>query len=75
MTEGKPSFGEYHRQGMACLFLARLSDVPDVQARWLMMSQTWFKLAQNADAVHAHLSNVLEHSSGVWRCGSHACFT
>ena len=49
MTEGEPSFGEYHRQGMACLFLARLSDVPDVQARWLMMSQTWFKLAQKAD--------------------------
>ena len=47
MTEGEPSFGEYHRQGMACLFLARLSDVPDVQARWLMMSQTWFKLAQS----------------------------
>ncbi len=28
--------------------MARLSDVPDVQARWLVMSQTWFKLAQNA---------------------------
>ena len=34
---------------MACLTMARLSDVPDVQARWLMMSQTWFKLAQKAD--------------------------
>jgi hypothetical protein len=48
MTEEKPSFGEYHRQGMACLTMARLSDVADVQARWLVMSQTWFKLAQKA---------------------------
>jgi hypothetical protein len=49
MTEGKPNFGEYHRQGMACLTLANLSDVPDIQARWLMMSRTWFELAQKAD--------------------------
>jgi hypothetical protein len=49
MTEGKPSFGDYHRQGMACLTLANLSDVPDIQAGWLMMSQTWFRLAQKAD--------------------------
>ena len=61
MTEGEPSFGEYHRQGMACLFLARLSDVPDVQARWLMMSQTWFKLAQKADdpSSQSNRSNVV----------------
>ena len=61
MTEAKPNFGEYHRQGMACLTMARLSDVPDVQARWLMMSQTWFKLAQKADDLpsQSDLSNVV----------------
>jgi hypothetical protein len=49
MTDGKPNFAEYHRQGMACLTLARLSDVPDIQARWLMMAQTWFRLAERTD--------------------------
>jgi hypothetical protein len=65
MTEGEPSFGEYHRQGMACLFLARLSDVPDVQARWFMMSQTWFKLAQKADdpSSQSNRSNVVPLNS------------
>jgi hypothetical protein len=61
MTEGEASFGEYHRQGMACLAMARLSDVPDVQARWLMISQTWFRLAQKADepAPQSDTSNVV----------------
>jgi hypothetical protein len=49
MTEGTPSFAEYHRQGMACLTLANLSDVPDIQTRWLLMAQTWFKLAEKTD--------------------------
>ena len=48
MTEGKPGFGEYHRQGMVCLAMANLSHVPDVQNRWLLMAQTWFRLAQKA---------------------------
>jgi hypothetical protein len=46
MTEGTPSFAEYHRQGMACLAMARLSDVPGIQARWLMFANTWFRLAE-----------------------------
>jgi hypothetical protein len=46
MTEKIPNFAEYHRQGMACLTLARLSDLPDIQIRWTMMAQTWFKLAE-----------------------------
>ena len=48
MTEGKPSFVEYHRQGMVCLTMANQSHVPDVQNRWLLMAQTWFRLAQKA---------------------------
>jgi hypothetical protein len=49
MTEDKPSFGEYHRPGMACLTMARQSsDLPDVQTHWLMMAQTCFRLAQKA---------------------------
>ena len=62
MTEGEPSFGEYHRQGMACLTMARQwSGLPDVQARWLVMSQTWFKLAQKADesSPQSYPSNVV----------------
>ena len=34
---------------MACLTMARLSDLPDVQAHWLMMAQAWFRLAEKAD--------------------------
>jgi hypothetical protein len=66
MTDGKPSFGDYHRQGMACLSMARLSDVPDIQARWLLMSQTWFKLAQKADEPpsQGNSSNVLPLKAG-----------
>jgi hypothetical protein len=66
MTEGKPPFGEYHRQGVACLTMARLSDVPDVQARWLLMSQAWFKLAQQADdpPSESDSSNVVPLKSG-----------
>ena len=65
MTEGEPSFGEYHRQGMACLTLANLSDVPDIQARWLMMSRTWFELAQKADepTSQSDPSNVVQLKS------------
>ena len=46
---------------MACLTLANLSDVPDIQARWLMMSRTWFELAQKADepASQSDSSNVV----------------
>ena len=51
MTEGKPNFGEYHRQGMVCLTAANLSHVPDVQNCWLLMAQTWFRLAQKAAEV------------------------
>jgi len=51
MTDAKATFGEYHRQGMVCLTLAQLSDMPDVQAHWLKMAQSWFKLAQNADGM------------------------
>ena len=46
MTDESPNFSEYHRQGLACLTMARLSDLPDIQARWLLMSQTWFRLAE-----------------------------
>jgi hypothetical protein len=49
MTEKMPNFAEYHRQGMACLALARLSDVPDIQTRWMVMAQTWFKLAEGSN--------------------------
>jgi hypothetical protein len=51
MTDAKTTFGEYHRQGMVCLTLAQLSDVPDVQTHWLNVAQSWFKLAQNADGM------------------------
>jgi hypothetical protein len=65
MTEDQASFGEYHRQGMACLTLANLSDVPDIQARWLMMSQTWFRLAQKTDepVLQSDPSNVVKLKS------------
>ena len=61
MTEGKPSFAEYQRQGMTCLTMANLSPVPDVQNRWLLMAQTWFRLAQKAaePPSQSHPSNVV----------------
>ena len=34
---------------MTCLTMARLSDLPDVQAHWLRMAQTWLRLAEKAD--------------------------
>ena len=46
MFDESPNFAEYYRQGLACLIMARLSDIPDIQARWQLMSQTWFKLAE-----------------------------
>ena len=62
MTEGDPSFNEYHRQGMVCLTLANLSPVPDVQNRWLLMAQTWFRLAVEPPS-HSDFSNVVQLKS------------
>jgi hypothetical protein len=45
----KSNFAEYHRKGMACRAIARLSDVADVQALWLLIAQSWFRLAENAN--------------------------
>ena len=64
MTEDKPSFGEYHRQGVVCLTMANLSPVPDVQNRWLLMAQTWFVLAQKAaEPPQSNPSNVVPFKS------------
>jgi hypothetical protein len=46
MTEQKPNFAEYSRQGAACLALAQLTDIPSIKVRWLRMARTWFTLAE-----------------------------
>jgi hypothetical protein len=67
MTDEKPNFAEYHRQGMACLTLARLSDVPDIQHRWTMIAQTWFRLAEmttNPEPQETKPSNIVSLRRG-----------
>ena len=61
MTEGSRTLANITAKAWRVLSLANLSDVPDVQARWLMMSQTWFKLAQKADdpSSQSNRSNVV----------------
>jgi hypothetical protein len=51
MTERRPDFAEYYRQGAACLALAQLTDISSIKVRWLRMARTWFTLAQKAIAV------------------------
>jgi hypothetical protein len=46
MTEQKPNFSEYYRQGAACLALAQLTDISSIKIRWLRMARTWFTLAE-----------------------------
>jgi hypothetical protein len=46
MTEQKPDFAEYYRQGAACLALAQLTDISSIKIRWLRMARTWFTLAE-----------------------------
>jgi len=46
MTDRKPDFAEYFRQGAACLALAQLTDIPSIKVRWLRMARTWFSLAE-----------------------------
>ena len=65
MTDAKPNFGEYHRQGMVCLTLAQLSDAPDVQANWLKMAQSWFKLAQNADGMPQQTESQIDSAKVI----------
>ena len=63
MTDVQLDFAEYHRQGMACLTIARLSDIPEIQARWQMIAQSWFRLAEkthNPDSTApSDFSNVI----------------
>ena len=46
MTDRKPDFAEYYRQGAACLALAQLTDISAIKVRWLRMARTWFTLAE-----------------------------
>ena len=46
MTDRKPDFAEYYRQGAACLALAQLTDIASIKVRWLRMARTWFTLAE-----------------------------
>jgi hypothetical protein len=46
MTDQKPDFAEYYRQGAACLALAQLTDISSIKVRWLRMARTWFTLAE-----------------------------
>jgi hypothetical protein len=46
MTDRKPNFAEYYRQGAACLALAQLTDISSIKVRWLRMARTWFTLAE-----------------------------
>ena len=48
MTESEPSFGEYHRQGMACHTMADYVPLARCANPLALMSQTWFRLAQEA---------------------------
>ena len=48
---------------MACLTMARPSDLPDVQAHWLMMAQAWFRLAEKADDPPSDPSKALPSKS------------
>jgi hypothetical protein len=40
---------EYGRLHKACLVMARQPNVPGVQARWLVMAEASFKLANEVD--------------------------
>jgi hypothetical protein len=40
---------EHHHLRAECLAMAKRSESPDVQARWLAMAQTWSKRAGNGD--------------------------
>jgi hypothetical protein len=42
------SSDEYRRLSEACLIMARQPNVPDVQARWLVLAQTSSKLANDS---------------------------
>ena len=46
VTNQKPNFAEYYRQGAACLALAQLTDISSIKVRWLRMARTWFTLAE-----------------------------
>ena len=50
MTEQKPNFAEYYRQGAACLALAQLTDISSIKVLWLRMARTWFTLAEESIA-------------------------
>jgi hypothetical protein len=54
-----------------CRGIGRLTLIYDKAARF----RTLCPVTRNCSAVLLYLSSVLEHSSGVWRCGSHACLT
>jgi hypothetical protein len=63
MADGKSKLAEYRRQAMACLTMARPSDLPDVQAHWLMMAQAWLRLAEKADDPPSDPSKALPSKS------------
>jgi hypothetical protein len=46
MTDRKPDFAEYYRQGSVCLALAQLTDISSIKVRWLRMAKVWFTLAE-----------------------------
>ena len=39
----------YRRLHAACLAMARQSDLPDIQARWLKLAEAWFNVATGVD--------------------------
>jgi hypothetical protein len=69
MTDVQLDFAEYHRQDMACLTVARLSDTPEIQARWQMIAQSWFRLAEKTHNPHSpdpsDFSNVIPMRWGM----------
>jgi hypothetical protein len=52
MTEQKPNFTEYYREGAACLALAQLTDISSIKVRWLRMAQPGSRSPRNYRASH-----------------------
>jgi hypothetical protein len=65
MTDRKPDFAEYYRQGAACLALAQLTDISSIKVRWLRMARTWFTLAEKTIEPTIHLPSTKSSTPNV----------
>jgi hypothetical protein len=74
---GCPRGGATRFQGWGAAIGTRLSLGNCVQSSTSPLNhlKTLGPVTPNYSGSVAYLSSVLEHSSGVWRCGSHACLT